>query len=85
MTDQQPRLDNLIDLRSRLDYRPDASALARNRLASARRHLDMSHAEFAKALSSFIGWTPPPEAVDSWETVTVPPGDVIVAAELLVS
>ena len=66
MADQQPRPDNLIDLRSRLDYKPDASTLARNRLSSARHRLDMSHAEFAKALSSFIGWTPPPEAVDSW-------------------
>ena len=83
MADQQPRPDNLIDLRSRLDYTPDASTLARNRLASIRHYLDMSHMEFAKALSSFIGWTPPPEAVESWETVTVAPGDVIVAAEIL--
>jgi hypothetical protein len=82
MADQQPP-DNLIDLRSRLDYTPDASTLARKRLASARHYLDMSHMEFAKALSSFIGWTPPPEAVESWETVTVAPGDVIVAAEIL--
>lgn len=83
MGEQLPRPGNLIDLRSRLDYRPDASTLARSRLASIRRHLDMSPAEFAKALSSFIGWTPPPEAMESWETVTVPPGDVIVAAEIL--
>ena len=83
MSDQQPRPDNLIDLRSRLDYSPDASTLARNRLASTRHYLDMSHLEFAKALSSFIGWTPPPEAVESWETVWDFSGDVIVAAEIL--
>lgn len=83
MADQEPRPNNLVDLRSRLEYRPDASTLARNRLSSIRLRLELSHGEFAKALSSFIGWTPPPEAVDSWETITVPPGDVVVAAELL--
>jgi hypothetical protein len=74
---------NLIDIRSRLDSRPDASSLARQRLASIRIRLNQTHAQFAKSLSTLIGWTPPPEAIDSWETVTVPPGDVIVAAELL--
>jgi Domain of unknown function (DUF5919) len=83
VSDQEARKSNLIDLRSRLDYQPDASTLARSRLASVRSRLGLSHADFAKALSSLIGWTPPPEAIDSWETVTVPPGDVIVAAELL--
>jgi len=74
---------NLVDIRSRLDSRPDASSLARQRLAAVRARLNVSPAEFAKALSSLIGWTPPPEAIESWETVAVPPGDVLVAAELL--
>jgi hypothetical protein len=81
----KPSLNNLIDLRSRLDFRPDASTMARNRLASVRSHLGLSCEEFARALSPFIGWTPPPEAIDSWETVSVPPGDVIEAAGLLAS
>lgn len=83
MQDQNLNPGNLIDLRSRLEYRPDASALARDRLTSTRRRLGLTQAEFAQSLSSLIGWTPPPEAVNSWETVAVPPGDVIVAAELL--
>lgn len=83
MSDPGANHGKLIDLRSRLDYRPDASTLARERLASIRARLNMSQAEFAKALSPFIGWTPPPEAIDSWEEVTVPPGDVLIAAELL--
>lgn len=83
MSDPGATHGKLIDLRSRLDYRPDASTLARERLASIRARLNMSQAEFAKALSPFIGWTPPPEAIDSWEEVTVPPGDVLIAAELL--
>lgn len=76
---------NLIDLRSRLDYRPDAAGLARQRLESARTRLNMSQAEFARTLAPLIGFTPPPEAIDSWETISVPPGDVIVAAELVAS
>lgn len=76
---------NLIDLRSRLDYRPDAVGLARQRLASARNRLNLSQADFAKALAPLIGFTPPPEAIDSWETIAVPPGDVLVAAELIAS
>lgn len=83
MPNQEANPDNLIDLRSRLDYRPDASTLARNKLSSIRARLNMSQAEFSKAISSFVGWTPPPEAIDSWEEVTVPPGDVLIAAELL--
>lgn len=76
---------NLIDLRSRLDYKPDAAGLARERLSSARTRINLSQAEFAKALAPLIGFTPPPEAIDSWETTTVAPGDVIVAAEIIAS
>jgi uncharacterized protein DUF5919 len=76
---------NLIDLRSRLDYKPDAAGLARERLSSARTRINLSQAEFAKALAPLIGFTPPPEAIDSWETTTVAPGDVLVAAEIIAS
>jgi hypothetical protein len=82
---EEDRPNNLVDLRSRLNYRPDASTLARSRLASIRAYLGLSHEEFARALSPLIGWTPPPEAIASWETVSVAPGDVMIAAELLSS
>lgn len=82
--DQNANPRKLVDLRSRLEYRPDAISLARDRVASTRRRLGLTQPEFAQALSSLIGWTPPPEVINSWETISVPPGDVIIAAELLV-
>jgi hypothetical protein len=77
------RTGELIDLSSRANYRPDIAALARNQIASVRRSLGLTALEFADMLSPLIGWPATPEAVESWETTTVPPGDVLLAAGLM--
>jgi hypothetical protein len=69
----------VIDLRTRSTYRPDCATLARNKLLLARNSLGMSQTEFAGLLSSILGWYVRPDALDAWETATVPPGDVLVA------
>jgi len=73
----------LIDLSSRSNYRPDIAALARNQIASARTSLGLTAGEFADMLAPLVGWPATPEAVESWETTAVPPGDVLVAAGLM--
>src|SRR6266545_5292239 len=81
MAERKP--GDLIDLSSRANYRPDIAALARNQIISARGSLGLSCSEFAEMLTPLIGWRVTPEAVESWETATVPPGDVLVAAGLM--
>jgi Domain of unknown function (DUF5919) len=77
------RTGELIDLSSRANYRPDIAALARNQIASVRSALGLAVPEFAEMLSPLVGWPVTPEAVESWETTTVPPGDVLLAAGLM--
>lgn len=72
----------MVDLRSRSGYKPDVAAVARNEISTARAQLELGREEFADLLSPILGWAPSPEAVESWETSTVPPGDVLVAAGL---
>lgn len=73
----------VIDLRSRAGYQPSYAALARNRVLRARNSLDMTQAEFADHLSAILHWPVTAAAIESWETSTVPPGDVLVAAEAI--
>jgi hypothetical protein len=70
----------VVDLRTRSAYRPDYSALARHRLASARRALDLDYAEFATLLSTLVGTSIQAGTVRAWETNGVPPGNVLMAA-----
>lgn len=72
----------VIDLRGRSGYKPDAGALAREQLAQARSRLGLGREDFADRLAPLLGWTPSPEVIESWETVVVPPGDALVAANL---
>jgi DNA-binding transcriptional regulator YiaG len=69
----------VLDLRTRSIYLLDYAALARRRILSARRALDLSAAAFAEMLTPLVGWPVSTEAVEAWETNTVPPGDVLVA------
>src|SRR4051794_3777774 len=71
-----------IDIRRRSSYRPDLGSLAREQVAQARMALGLPPEEFAVVLAPFLGWNPTPEMIESWETNAVPPGDVMVAAEL---
>ncbi|MET8074902.1 DUF5919 domain-containing protein [Streptomyces sp. NPDC005303] len=74
----------VVSLHDRASYRPDLGELARNQLAAARNAQGLSHGEFAELLSSMLDWSVSPEALESWETTATPPGDVLVAAELMV-
>jgi hypothetical protein len=76
------RGDKVVDLRTRSGYQPDVAGLAREQIRTARAALDIDAFEFAKLLGPLLGWQPSAEAVESWETTTVPPGDVLVAAGL---
>ena len=53
----------VVDLRTRSTYRPDYAALARNRLAVARRSLGLDHSAFAALLTPLLGWPVTAEAV----------------------
>lgn len=70
----------VVDLRTRSSYQPDYDALARHRLATARRSLGLDHDEFAAMLSPLVGWTIAPATERAWETEAVPPGNVLMAA-----
>lgn len=74
----------VVSMHGRASYRPDLGALARNQLAAARAARGLQLAEFADLLSTMLDWTVSPEALESWETSATPPGDVLVAAELMV-
>ncbi|MGW7203927.1 DUF5919 domain-containing protein [Streptomyces sp. NPDC054837] len=77
-------LGKVVSLHDRASYRPDLAELARNQLAAARTAQGLSHADFAELLSTMLDWSVSPEALESWETTATPPGDVLVAAELMV-
>jgi hypothetical protein len=70
----------VVDLRTRSTYQPDYSALARHRLASARRSLNLDYVEFAALLSTLVGKSIQGGTVRAWETNGVPPGNVLMAA-----
>ena len=75
------RAATVTDLRSRPRYQPDCAALARNRVALARSSAGLETGEFAALLSDLTGRTVTPGHVESWESRTTPPGDVLVAAD----
>lgn len=74
----------VVSLHGRPSYRPDLGKLARNQLAAARAAKGLPSNEFAALLTTMLGWPVGAEQVEAWETSAVPPGDVLVAAELLV-
>lgn len=71
---------DVVDLRTRSTHHPDFAALARRRLHAARSALDLSPAAFAELLTPLVGWPVSAGAVEVWETESVPPGEVLVAA-----
>lgn len=73
----------VINLWSRGKARPDMAAMARDQFRSMRVSCDNSREEFAEALTQVLGWNVTETLVESWETTTPPPGDVIVAAGLV--
>jgi hypothetical protein len=70
----------VINLWSRGKARPDMAGMAREQFRSMRMSCDNSREEFAEALTQVLGWNVTESLIESWETSTPPPGDVIVAA-----
>jgi Domain of unknown function (DUF5919) len=79
MSDDQQGAD-VINLWSRSKARPDMATMACEQFRSMRMSADSSREEFAEALGQLLGWTVTESVVESWETHTPPPGDVLVAA-----
>src|SRR5271166_1113594 len=75
----------VVDLRARRGYRPDLVSLACRRVAAAREQAGLSAAAFAAALEPLLGWSPPASLVKTWESTVPPPGQVVIACEVLVS
>ena len=74
---------DVVGLHGRAGYRPDLAGLAREQLRQARDARDLDRQEFADLLTPMLGWTVTSEVIESWETIAVPPGDVLVAAGLI--
>jgi hypothetical protein len=75
----------IIDLAAHPAYKPDVASLTCQRVAAARRQAGLTRAAFAAALQSLLRWTPPvtEELIKAWETTAPPPGQVIVAGEVI--
>jgi excisionase family DNA binding protein len=65
--------------------RPVAADLARERIASARFDAAMTRRQFAHALGELLDRPVTVAQVERWETDTIPPGDVLMAAGMVSS
>ena len=81
MTTDKPA--DVVDLRGCRGYRPDVESLACSRVAAARKQTGLSVAAFAAALGSLLGWSPAPDLIRTWESAVAPPGQVVIACEVL--
>jgi hypothetical protein len=75
----------VVDLRARRGYRPDVESLACSKVATARKHAGLSAEAFAAALEPILGWLPAPDLVRTWESSVAPPGQVVIACEVVMS
>lgn len=82
--DDKPHQDSIIDLMDRLRFMPDMGEMARSRVSSAMQRLGMSPADFAAELNRMVSWEVSPEVVEDWTTQGTPPGDILIAVDLLV-
>jgi len=83
MTSDKPA--DVVDLRERCGYRPDVVSLACSKVAAARKQTGLPVAAFAAALEPLLGWSPAPDLVRTWECAVPPPGQVVIACEILAS
>lgn len=81
MASAQPEPGNVINLLAARSKRLDFASTAQLRFAAERQASGLSCKAFASLLSDALGWPVSPEAVAAWETASVPPGDVLLAAE----
>ncbi len=75
----------VVDLRARRGYKPDVAGLACSKVAATRKQTGLSVAAFAAALEPLLGWAPAPDLVRTWECDVPPPGQVVVACEVIAS
>lgn len=75
-------MSNVINLRDVRNRRLNLSSMAQARFAAERQASGLSSKAFADLLSEILGWPVTPEAVSAWESASVPPGDVLLAADL---
>jgi Domain of unknown function (DUF5919) len=73
----------VISIRSHAGYRADYQGLAAAQVSSARAKLGLSPAEFAGRLAELLGWHPAPAVIERWEQGSTPPGDVVLAAAVM--
>lgn len=73
----------VVDLSTRRGYKPDVVSLACSRVAAARKQAGLSVAAFAAALEHLLGWSPAPDLVNAWESAVAPPGQVVIASEVI--
>ena len=84
MPDDESKPGPIIDLTSHASFRLDLGEHARRRLASAQHRLGMTLEDFAATLNEMVEWEVSAEVVNSWTKDITPPGDVLLAADLLV-
>ncbi|PZF92495.1 hypothetical protein C1I99_21755 [Micromonospora deserti] len=63
--------------------RRDLAAIAREQVAQTRQTLGLSVEDFASVLGETLAWQPTAGEIISWETSSVPPGDIILALPIL--
>lgn len=74
----------VVSIGARSNYRPDFGQLARSQLETARKVKGMSRAEFASLLASMMGWPITVDTLEAWESDATPPGDVMMAVDLII-
>src|SRR5260370_14827858 len=79
---QPPRV---VDLGARREYRPDVVSVVCSKVAHARERAGLPVTGFAAALEPLLGWLPTPDLVRTWESAIAPPGQVIIAADVVAS
>jgi DNA-binding transcriptional regulator YiaG len=77
------RAGEVVSIRSRAGYQADYQGLASAQVSAARAKLGLTSGDFAQRLGALIGWMPSPAVVERWERGSTPPGDVVLAAEVM--
>lgn len=72
---------NVVNLLAARSRRLDFAGAAQLRFTAERQASGLSYKAFAELLTDALGWPVSPEAVSAWESASVPPGDVLLAAE----
>jgi DNA-binding transcriptional regulator YiaG len=77
------RAGEVVSIRSRAGYQADYQGLASAQVSAARAKLGLTSGDFAQRLGALIGWMPSPAVVERWERGSTPPGDVVLAAAVM--